>query len=232
MQFFKFFLVCSAGLDIICSGTLPHQLKSYKFDPQTATDNAPTKHLICNTWRNPNWLKKSVQVQLCKKGRNIKKVVLTGKFTKYLSNWHASHIRPAMTSICGNNTIILVNGSFHSNTTCFLKENCSNTLVATRSSYTMMAKPIRALELHYPMIQFLIKTIIPCSPNKVPVRVCSKFKTSWKSVVNKVSKNSQYFVGFFNKTIIPLPLVGYEMIIANSANLDHWINGILLESSK
>ena len=30
---------------------------------------------------------------------------------------------------------------------------------ATVGSYTMMAKPIRALELHYPMIQFLIKTI-------------------------------------------------------------------------
>ena len=27
-------------------------------------------------------------------------------------------------------------------------------------SYTMMAKPIRALELHYPMIQFLIKVNI------------------------------------------------------------------------
>ena len=27
-------------------------------------------------------------------------------------------------------------------------------------SYTMMAKPIRALELHYPMIQFLIILII------------------------------------------------------------------------
>ena len=30
----------------------------------------------------------------------------------------------------------------------------------TRTSYTMMAKTIRALELHYPMIQFLIKAII------------------------------------------------------------------------
>ena len=53
----------------------------------------------------------------------------------------------------------------------------------------------------------------------VTVRVCSKLKTSWKSVVftNKVGKNSRYFVGVFNKTIIPLSLVGYEMIIANSA---------------
>ena len=32
----------------------------------------------------------------------------------------------------------------------------------------------------------------------------------------KIGKNSRYFVGVFNKTIIPLALVGYEMIIANS----------------
>ena len=52
----------------------------------------------------------------------------------------------------------------------------------------------------------------------VTVRVYSKLKTSWKSDVftNKVGKNSRYFVGVFNKTIIPLALVGYEMIIANS----------------
>ena len=37
---------------------------------------------------------------------------------------------------------------------------------------------------------------------------------------NKVGKNSQYFVGVFNKTIIQLALVGYEMIIANSAIQD------------
>ena len=51
------------------------------------------------------------------------------------------------------------------------------------------------------------------------VRICSKVKTSWKSVVftNKVGKISRYFVGISNKTIIPLSLVGYEMIIANSA---------------
>ena len=50
----------------------------------------------------------------------------------------------------------------------------------------------------------------------VTVRVCSKLKTSWYLVVftNKVGKNSRYFVSFFNKTIIPLALVGYEMIIA------------------
>ena len=47
----------------------------------------------------------------------------------------------------------------------------------------------------------------------ITIRVC------WKSIVfaNKVRKNSRYFVGIFNKTIIPLVLVGYEMIIANSA---------------
>ena len=48
----------------------------------------------------------------------------------------------------------------------------------------------------------------------VTVRVCSKLKTSWKSVVftNKVRKNSPYFVGASNNTIIPLALVGYEII--------------------
>jgi len=53
----------------------------------------------------------------------------------------------------------------------------------------------------------------------VTVRICSKLKTSWKSVVftNKVGKNSRYFVGVFNKTIIPLPFFGYEMIKAKSA---------------
>ena len=30
----------------------------------------------------------------------------------------------------------------------------------------------------------------------------------------KIEKNSRYFVGVFNKTIIPLTLVGYEMKIA------------------
>ena len=34
---------------------------------------------------------------------------------------------------------------------------------------------------------------------------------------NKVEKNSRYFVVIFNKTIIPLALDGYEMIIANWA---------------
>ena len=42
-------------------------------------------------------------------------------------------------------------------------------------------------------------------------------KTKKILFTNKVGKNSPYFVGVFNKTIIPLMLVGYEMIIANSA---------------
>ena len=51
----------------------------------------------------------------------------------------------------------------------------------------------------------------------VTVCICSKLKTSSKLVVftNKVGKNSRYFVGVFNETIIQLALVGYEMIIAN-----------------
>ena len=52
----------------------------------------------------------------------------------------------------------------------------------------------------------------------ITVRVCSKLKTSRKSVVftNKVGKSSRNFVGVFNKTIIPLALVGYENIMAKS----------------
>ena len=51
----------------------------------------------------------------------------------------------------------------------------------------------------------------------VTVCICSKLKTSSKLVVftNKVGKNSRYFVGVFNETIIQQALVGYEMIIAN-----------------
>ena len=52
----------------------------------------------------------------------------------------------------------------------------------------------------------------------VTVRVCAKLKTSWKSLVftNTVGKNSWHFVGVYNKTIIPLVLVRYDMIIDNS----------------
>ena len=46
-----------------------------------------------------------------------------------------------------------------------------------------------------------------------------KLKTSWKSFVftYKVGTNSRYFGAVFDRTIIPLALVGYQMIIANSA---------------
>ena len=54
----------------------------------------------------------------------------------------------------------------------------------------------------------------------VTVRVCSKLKISSKSVVftNIVGKSSQYFVEVLNKTIIPLALLGYEMIIASASS--------------
>ena len=47
------------------------------------------------------------------------------------------------------------------------------------------------------------------------VKIKNKLKIG--CFTNKVEKNSRYFVGIFNKTIIPLALVGYEMIIANWA---------------
>ena len=34
---------------------------------------------------------------------------------------------------------------------------------------------------------------------------------------NKVGRNSRYFVGVFNETIISLALVGYEMIVTSAA---------------
>ena len=55
------------------------------------------------------------------------------------------------------------------------------------------------------------------------VRVCSKLKTSrvgkffFFFFTNIVGQNSRYFVGVFNKTVIPLALVGYETIIADKA---------------
>ena len=48
-------------------------------------------------------------------------------------------------------------------------------------------------------------------------------KTTEKQAENRVvftnnaGKNSRYFVGVFIKQIFPIALVGYEMIIANSA---------------
>ena len=46
------------------------------------------------------------------------------------------------------------------------------------------------------------------------LKIKNKMKIGW--FTNKVGKNSRYFVGVFNGIIIPLALVGYEMIIANS----------------
>ena len=56
----------------------------------------------------------------------------------------------------------------------------------------------------------------------VTVSVCSKLKTSWKSVAftNKVGKrilDSVLWAFLIYEKIIPLALVGYEMIIAISA---------------
>ena len=45
------------------------------------------------------------------------------------------------------------------------------------------------------------------------LKIKNKMKIGW--FTNKVGKNSRYFVGVFNRIIIPLALVGYEMIIAN-----------------
>ena len=48
-----------------------------------------------------------------------------------------------------------------------------------------------------------------------------KMKNKQK-IVYFVGKNSRYFVGVLSKTIIPLALVGYEMIIAKSALRTSW----------
>ena len=45
---------------------------------------------------------------------------------------------------------------------------------------------------------------------------CTRLLKIKNKLKNKVWKNLRYFVGVFNKTIIPLALVGCEMIIANS----------------
>ena len=49
------------------------------------------------------------------------------------------------------------------------------------------------------------------------LKIKNKMKMGW--FTNKVGKNSRYFVGVFNRIIIPLALVGYEMIKANSVLL-------------
>ena len=44
------------------------------------------------------------------------------------------------------------------------------------------------------------------------LKIKNKMKIGW--FTNKVGKNSQYFVGVFNRIIIPLALVGYEMVVS------------------
>ena len=46
------------------------------------------------------------------------------------------------------------------------------------------------------------------------LKIKNKMKVGW--FTNKVGKISRYFVGVFNRIVILLTLVGYEMIIANS----------------
>ena len=54
--------------------------------------------------------------------------------------------------------------------------------------------------------------ITSCSMNMVSVRVMF-----WGLFLFFLKFSLLYFWGVFNKTVIPLALVGYEMIIANSA---------------
>ena len=49
-----------------------------------------------------------------------------------------------------------------------------------------------------------------------PLKIKNKLKINRLFLQIKVGKNSRSFVGVFNKTIIPLALVGYEKIMANS----------------
>ena len=53
-----------------------------------------------------------------------------------------------------------------------------------------------------------------------------KFKNKLKLVIftNKVGKNSRYFMGFLNKTIISIALVSYEMVIRASLAMYHLIS--------
>ena len=46
------------------------------------------------------------------------------------------------------------------------------------------------------------------------LKIKNKMKIGW--FTNKVGKNSRYFVGVFNRIIIPLAVVGNEMIMAKS----------------
>ena len=58
----------------------------------------------------------------------------------------------------------------------------------------------------------LLKAIIPCPTNMVSIRV-----NFWGRCYFHFNLVFHDFEGFLIKTIIPLALVGYEMIIANSA---------------
>ena len=57
-----------------------------------------------------------------------------------------------------------------------------------------------------------------------------KIKNKQK-IVYFVGKNSRYFVGVLSKTIIPLALVGYEMIIAKSALRTSWATHHLIPNA-
>ena len=48
------------------------------------------------------------------------------------------------------------------------------------------------------------------------LKMKNKMKIGWFTCTNKVGKTSQYFLGVYNRIIIPLALVGYVMIIASS----------------
>ena len=61
------------------------------------------------------------------------------------------------------------------------------------------------------------------------LKIKNNLKIGCRVFTNKVGENSPYFAGVFNKTIIPLALVGYEMIIANSAHLPSHIQRALVE---
>ena len=74
----------------------------------------------------------------------------------------------------------------------------------------MATKPIKFLELHYTMTQFLIKVFIKNKYGKRTSEFLRAFLFPFQS-------SFPQFWGVFNKTIIPLALVGYEMIIAVSA---------------
>ena len=74
--------------------------------------------------------------------------------------------------------------------------------------------------------------LLPCGGSPLffpPYTLASgqiKNKLKIDCFTNKVGKNFQYFVRVFYKTIIPLALVGCEMIIANEARTPSWLSTI------